>query len=803
MLSNYFLSAFRNFWRFRGYTLLNLLGLAIGTTASLLIGQYVLHELSFDQFHQDKDRIYRVQYDFLRNGELMFQCASAFPAVGPAMQADFPEVEAYARMYMFYGGAVVRQGEQAYKEQGIYVVDPTFLTMFDYPWVAGDRDHALDEPNTVVITQQMAQKYFGDQDPLGQEISLATFDPFKITGVIKSPDNSHLTFNFLVSIPSIYVWGDDMRETLVSNWGWYDFFNYVRLAPGTDVASLEAKLPGMIAQRNDQNKVERTRLTLQPLTDIHLYSDLIQEHRPNGDGTITYVLLGLALFILLIAWINYVNLSTARSLSRAREVGVRKAVGARRIQLISQFLLETLLLNLLAIGLAVVLYELSRSYFQQLLGHELAVSLFVQPVFWWAVLGFATLGTALAGLYPAFVLSAYRPASVLKGRLARSQGGAWLRKGLVVGQFVASVAMIAGTVIVYQQLRYMRSQDLGMNIEQTLVLNGPEIFTDDSTYLSAYRAFQQDLLRVPGVQQVAASSEIPGSLIYWTNGGRGVRQPRESNSILYLMGVNEDFLPTYDIKLLAGRNYGTDYGLDGSSIILNETACQAFGLGSAEAAIGQQVIKGGDTLRVVGVIVDYHQQSLKKAHIPIALVHQPETRSYYSVKLASKDVSETLAQVEAAYQAQFPGNPVVYRFLDDFFDQQYRAEQRFGMVFTLFAGLAIAVACLGLIGLSMFTAAQRRKEVSIRKVLGSSVQSIFLLLSREFFFLILLANVMAVLLVWWPMEQWLAGFAFRIELQWWMFALAAGITMLIAMATVSWQALRAAHTNPAEVLRSE
>ena len=801
MWKNYFKSALRNFWRYRAYSSLNLLGLVIGMTASLLIFQFVVHELSFDRFHRDVEQIYRVRYDFYKGGERAFACASTFPGVGPAAQAAWPEVMDMTRMYLFYGGGVVRHEDRAFKENGLYLVDSTFATFFDFPWVAGDRDHALDRPNSVIIAAHLVEKYFGDADPLGKRIQIGSDQWYEITGVMAVPEHSHVHFSFLGSLSTAYAWGDEMREVLASNWGWYDFHTYLKLRPGTNPDTLTARFPALVAQHASAPQAERTVLQLQALKDIHLYSDLIQEHRPNGNGTTTYALLGIALFILVIAWINYVNLATARAMSRAREVGIRKTVGAQRRQLMGQFLAETFLLNAVGLLLSLVAFELARGAFEQLLGYAVSLHLFAQPYFWPAMAALLGIGTLLAGMYPAFLLSAFRPVDVLKGR--QQARGIGLRRGLVVFQFAASIALIAGTLIVYQQIRYMRAQDLGIDLEQVLVVEGPGVIVSDSTFQRDQQAFKQLLLSQPGVRQLTATTEIPGNLIYWTNGFRRAGAPPEATGILYKVGVDADFVPTYNLSLLAGRNYDPSFGTEDQGIILNETALRQLGFADPAEGVGTRIFTGGDTLTIIGALADYHQQGLKQSHQPIGLLYQPASREYFSVKLEAAQAATFLETLPEVYARFFPENPVNYFFLDAFYDQQYRAEQRFGRVFLLFAALAILVACLGLVGLSMFSAQLRRKEFSVRKVLGASVEGLFMLLAREFLLLVLLSNLIALPLAWWAMQAWLETFAYRIQPGWGIFALAMLVSLLVALGTVSWQAWYTAWVNPAEALRED
>lgn len=801
MVKNYLLIALRNLRKRKGYAFINIFGLAVGIAASLLILQYVTHELSYDTFHEDADQIYRVRYDFFRGGERVFKSATAFPKVGPAMKADFPEVEEYARLYLRYGGAVIRHEDLSFKEDNLFQADPTFLTMFDYPLVQGDRTTALLEPNTAVVEVETARKYFGDDDPMGKRIRLGNNEEYTITGIIESPENSHLKFTFLMSYSTlVQQWGDGFETA----WGWYDFYTYLRLAPGTDIEAFEAKFPDFVVRHSgNEESRERTIFELQALTDIHLYSDLIQEARVNGDGNAVYFLLIIAFFILLIAWVNYVNLSTARAVERAQEIGVRKVMGAEKGQLIRQFILESAWLNVIAAGMAIGLLYLSMPLFNQLSGEALTLDLLSDVRFWLALIGLFCVGAFLSGLYPAFVLSAYQPVVVLKGKFAQAKQGLVLRKALVIGQFVASVGLIAGTIIVYQQLSFMRGQDLGIDIEQTVVVEGPGVIASDSLYSNQFGSFKQEVLQHASVHNVAASTEIPGNLIYWTRSANKIGADRESRITMYQVGIDYDFLDGFGHEMLAGRGYAREFSADNGSVVLNERALEVLDLGDPNDALGERIRIGGDTLAVIGVVENFHQEGLQKAYDQIAFVLRPNARSYYSIKVNTENVSEALAHINEQYAVFFPENPFNFYFMDAFFDRQYRNEQQFGQVFGFFAILAILVACLGLFGLSSFTAAQRTKEIGIRKVLGSTVPNILLLLSRDYLKLVVIASAIAIPIVWWLIEQWLAGFAFRIGITPLPFLIAAVLTLLIALVTVSYQTIKAALANPVDALRYE
>jgi putative ABC transport system permease protein len=805
MIKNYLLTTLRSISKRKGFTLLNILGLSIGLAASLLILQYVKDELSYDDFHEHGHEIYRVQYDRYRDRDLIFQCASVFNKVGPALKADYPEVENFCRLFLRYGGGVIRYEDTSIKEDNIFNADQSFFEMFSYPLIEGDRSTALKEPNTAVVEEKTAEKYFGSESPIGKRIRFGNDEEYEITGVLRSPENSHLKINFLFSYTTYpKFWPEMTSKDWEENWGWYDFYNYIQLKPGTDSKVLEDKFPQFIKKHGAEGDSARIKLSLQHLPDIHLYSDLIQEARVNGNGQSVYFLMIIALGILIIAWVNYVNLATARAVERAKEVGVRKSIGAGRLQLALQFVGEAFTINFIAVFFSICLLVIAIPLFNELSGKALTTSILSNIYFWYVLTILYFVGSILSGVYPALVLSSYQPAKVLKGTMKGSKEGLVLRKSLVVFQFVASVALIAGTLIVYQQLRFMQNRSLGIDIDQMLVIHSPGVLDNSQSYVDKFTTFKNELLRHPTVKKMAGSSEVPGNLIYWTSGGKRIGGDQDVPSIImYRMGVDYDFFHTYGNNLIAGRVFSPQFTADSASVILNRRSVEVLGFKNPEEAVGGFVRIGGDTLTVVGVVENYHQEGLKNDFRQTAFQLTPRGHSYYSLKIESGDIGQTLAYAKEKYSEVFPGNPFDYFFLDTFFNRQYKADKQFGQVFGFFATLAIFVASLGLFGLASFTAAQRTKEIGIRKVLGSSVPNIFLLLSKEFLKLVLVANLVAVPIVWMLMNEWLQLFAFHVDISFWIFIIAATITILIALATVSYQSISAAVANPVKSLRYE
>jgi putative ABC transport system permease protein len=693
--------------------------------------------------------------------------------------------------------------EVSFKEEGIYFADPTFFQVFTFPLVKGDPATALEAPNSVVISESIARKHFGKEDPMGKLISFRQNDnaqPKLITGIFKDvPANSHLQFNFLLSYRSL---GNDLN----TNWQWFQTYTYVLLSPEVKPEEVEAKFPAIIdkykgaALQADNAKEE---MFLQPIKQIHLYSNLNREIGVNNDITTIYFLLIIAAFILILAWVNYINLSTARSIERAKEVGIRKVVGASRWQLIGQFMAESFVLNTLAAIFAITLVQLALPFFNDFTGQQMPLSLWEDPAFWLLFVGLFITGTLFSGVYPAFALSSFQPVSVVKGKWRSSASGILLRKSLVVFQFVISVLLITGTFTVYRQIQYMQDQDLGLNIEQVLVVKSP--FIRNKQFDQKFDVFRNQVLQYPNVKHFATTDVVPGMEdMYSDNGIKREGSDDISLSIFSLIWADYDFIATYGIKLLAGRAFSKEFSTDQQGAIINEAAAKALGFASAQEAVNSNIMYGRDyKYKVVGVVNNYHQKTLKNDYVPMLFLLNPKAGRCYSIKIEAKDAGATLAAIEKAYQSVFPGNPFEYFFLDEFFDSQYKADRHFRRIFTLFASLAIFVACLGLLGLASFATIQRTKEIGIRKILGASVNQIIYLLSKDFLKLVLLANLIAWPLAYWGIYEWLSTYAFRISINPWLFIIPSILVFIIALLTVSLQTINSAKSDPVKSLRYE
>jgi putative ABC transport system permease protein len=818
MLQSFLKIAFRNLTKRKGYALMNIAGLAIGITCCLLIFEYVAYERSYDKFNENADRIFRVQDEEYQNGQLVVPCAAAMPGVAPAMKREFPEVEEAGRLRKDEFLLANDARNIRFKEPTVYYADESMIDILHLQFLDGDSKTALSRPGKVIISQGEARKYFGTGNPLGKTLSVHSSGntrPLEVTGVFKDyPSNSHLKLSILISYPTysqvIGSYGNP-NDVLETNFGWTDFYTYILLRKGTDPKRLEAKLPDFIDRHYNnlpENKSvgDRYSLSLMPLKNIHLYSHYTEEAEANGDGQSVTFLFLIAFFIICIAWINYINLATARSLERAREVGVRKVLGALRGELVGQFMLESLVLNLVALVFALVITLSINPLFANLSGRSLPSVLNLPADYTKYFFGLLVAGTFLSGIYPALVLSRYMPVKVLKGVFKNAAGGQWLRKGLIVGQFAASIILIAGTMIVYRQMNYMQNQDLGVNINQTIVIKGAFGGLTDSAYHDTYNAFKNDILKLPEVKSITSSSAVMGQEILWSTNWNKVRGGSKQTINLFHLGVDEDFIGSYGLKTIAGHSFSGAPGENHGKIMLNESAVHALGYTSPQAAIGE-LISGGqgsmDSMEVTGVISDFHNEGLQKSIQPLVLFPNRNTKANYSVKLEGRQAASVVPLIKKVWNRHFTTDPFDYFFLDEFFDRQYDENRRFGTVFGLFAILAITIACFGLLGLSAYNVLERTKEIGVRKVLGASVNNLVFGLSKNFLALVVIAFIIAIPITAIAMHSWLQGFAYRTSMTWWIFAAAGLLSIVIALLTVGFQALKAALANPIKSLRSE
>jgi putative ABC transport system permease protein len=807
MIKNYFKIAWRNILRQKGYALINIIGLAIGIAACLLILQYVAFEFNYENFQVKKDRIYRVKQDRYDNGKLSTEWVSGAYAVGNSFKDAIPEIEDYVKV-VGHDPVIAEINNQPIQVKKVFYASGSFFRIFTYPVVAGDANKALTEPFTAALSETSARTLYGTTNVVGKRLTLNRNTDYTITAVYKdAPDNTQLKPEMLLSYASFLKrTTDSTGRGPETAWLWDGCLTYLLLQKGADPHVAEKKFKPVVDKftAEDMKRYNAAvTYSLQPLKDIHLYSHYIGEPDLNGDGKTVYLLLAVAFFIVVIAWVNYINLATARAINRAKEVGIRKTVGSQRGQLITQFLSESALLNIFALILAVLIVIIAIPGFNRLSGQDLSFSLLAKADFWLGLTALFIVGTFFSGLYPAFVLSGFKPIEVLKGKMIATSKGTLLRKGLVVFQFTASLFLLIGTLAVYQQIKFMRQQSLGINIDQTLVVKPPTVLTD-STYMRNMSALKEELNQQTSVKGVTLSTSIPGDAVGWNAGGIKLVGTDESTQKQYrVIGMDYDYLKLYGIKLIAGRAFSKDFGSDDHSVIFNEKGFEQIGVNKPEDAIGKKIDFWGQQYTIIGVAENFHQQSLRESFEPLIFRLIPDLRGYLSVKTSALKASQTISQVKASWDKFFPGNTFEYFFLDDHFDQQYKADQKFGQVFTLFTSLAILVACLGLFGLASFTTVQRTKEIGIRKVLGASVSQILKLLYREFALLLVIAFVIAVPIAWYVVSNWLQGYAFRIDIHWSYFIIPFVTMLVIALLTVSFQSVKAAIANPVKSLRTE
>lgn len=808
MFKNYIKITWRNLIKNKAYSAINICGLAIGITSCLLILQYVAFETSYENFHNNKDRIYRVKQERYNAGKLETEWAGGAFAVGNTFKEAIPEIEEYVKV-VETADIVVELKDETLKIDEVYFTTNSFFEVFSYPLIAGDIASVLSEPGTAALTETMALKVFGSTDIIGKTLPISGGKGYRITGVFKDmPLNTQLKPNFLASYASFVEMvetNSNGEQTPEDAWDWDGCLTYIMLKEGVNANHVEAKFPAIVSENESdfaKQSNSSAKYSLMPITDIHLKSHFMMEPGPTGDGKTVYLLLAIAFFIIIIAWVNYINLATARAIGRAKEVGIRKAVGSNRKQLITQFFFESALFNTMALVVALGLMIIMIPSFNQLSGQELSFALFAKSIFWYGLIGLFVVGVFLSGAYPAFVLSRFKPIEVLKGKMVSTKQGALLRKSLVVLQFSASLFLLIGTTTVYEQIQFMRKQSLGLDIEKTLVIVPPIVL--DSTYLSQMTAFKDNLLKYPSIKSIAASTTVPGQPVNWNAGGiKLVSQDQEFGKQYRIIGVDYDYIPQFGLKLIAGRAFSKEYSTDPEAVIFNRAGISQLGFNNPDEAIGERIDFWGNQYTIIGVSENFNQESLRLPYEPLVLRLIPALQGYFTIKQNSEDVAQTIAQVKTEWNKFFPGNTYEYFFLDNHFNDQYQADQRFGKVFGLFTGLAILVACLGLFGLASFTTLQRTKEIGIRKVLGSSVVGILKLLYKEFAYLLVIAFLVAIPIAWFTTDNWLQGYAFRIDVHWSYFVLPFIAIMLIALVTVSFQTVKAALNNPVESLKTE
>lgn len=815
MFKHYIKSAVRNFSKRKILTLINIVGLSTGMAAFILLVLYFFYETGYDKFYANKDSIYRIAYYNYDQGELAESLAKVYPAAGPALKKTFPEILDYARLYdpSVYGGCMVSYNDNRFYETKLYYADASFLKIFSLDLKSSGSTAPLADLNTVVISESTSKRYFGAENPVDKVLTLNDEygkHDYVVAGVFKDvPLNSHITFDFLFSFPSLAQMTQGAAE---NSWGWTDFYTYIQLSPKANYSELEGRLPGFVDlyKPDLKNYNKKEVLKLQPLTDIHLYSQLTNEAEVNGNATVTYLLLVVAFLTLIMAWVNYINISTAISTERSKEVGVKKAIGAVQPLLIKQFLFESSLLNavslLVGIGLAALLYP----FFTRTIGIDLPITFFNEPILWLFFIAIFFFGTFLSSFYPAFALSSVKPIGALRGNLFKSASRSKIDMGkaLLVFQFASCIALTTGALVLYSQIDFMRNRNLGFSVSQVVVVKKPMIDNDfvaaDSVLrTSKIEVFKNKLLEFPRVKVVSASSHIPGDEITGDNIRRQGSSMKDSYSIK-ILSVDDDFLKTLEIKMVEGRGFTNSYSAEQSNVILNAAAVRLLGYESSAQAVGQRVSLLSGDKEVIGVInnFDYNATSIS-SDVPIVIQFNPGLSSYYLVRIESSDLSTTIDGIKETYESVFFGNPFDFFFLDGFFNEQYKSDQRLANVLTSFSLLAIIIACIGVLGLVSFAVIKRTKEVGVRKILGATSASIVLIFIKDFLYMIIVSVFIALPFSYFAIDRWLEHYNNHVTLNAFFFIVPGIVLTLVVLITIGYHTVSVSRRNPVDSLRTE
>ncbi|MGF7037132.1 FtsX-like permease family protein [Mucilaginibacter lappiensis] len=809
MIKNYLRSAIRNITRHKFISFINIFGLTIGLTCGMLILIYIVKELSYDKFNANAKDIYRVTRSFnTPDGVQSLFLGSIAPPFGPLLKNEFPDIKKVTQI-RGNGNVAMRYKDKLLTEKGSYFADENFFNIFSVKTIKGDPATALSDPFTVMMTEEMARKYFGNEDPMNKEIRLDNQFNFKVTGIYKPfPANSQLHPEMLLSFITLKdstLYGDKQLHT---NWGNNDFYTYLLLPPNYNTDRLESLFPAFLdkyvhfpGQPGNFRESKNSKLHIQKLLDIHLHSHLDAEIETNGDIKRVYIFSAIALFILLIACINYMNLSTARSTLRAKEIGIRKVIGAQQKEIIVQFLSESVLITCFSLLLALVFTWLLVPLVNKFSDLDLSFSSLYQPQVLVSIVLLPFVIGLISGIYPAIFMSSFKPVKVLKGILKVGLGNVSFRKVLVVLQFSISIILIVATTIVFQQLRYIQQKSLGFDKEHIITMDNPFPNTQ-------FETFKNEVTKNANIKELGRSSRIPSGRLLDNQGVSAFEGSSSQTINADVKYVNADygFIPTYGMKMAAGRNFSRDFATDSNNYVINAATVKVLGWKTPENAIGKNLSYGGVKGKVIGVVNDFHFESLHQNIIPLLMrmpSFQNNTYARLSIKISGNNVNSAINTIREAWRKLQPETPFEYTFLDERFQKLYNSEQQQGNLFTIFSFIAIFIACLGLFGLSAFTITQRVKEIGVRKVLGASIPQIVTELSKDFLKLVLIASVIALPIAWYSMSKWLLDFAFRISIQWWVFVMAGIIAVVIAFVTISFQSIKAAMANPVKSLRSE
>ncbi len=811
MLRHHIKTSIRGLFRNKFSSSINVLGLSIGMGVCLAIFQYIHFEFSYDKFHVKAQNTYRLTLTKIKDGEESLQARTSY-ALGAAGKEEIPGIEQFVRIHPQYFGAVITNPEQhkvfQEEEEDVLFVDSVFLEVFNFSLRQGDPEKVLDDKYSIVITAEMAEKYFGPGiDPIGKILKVDGWaaKDFIVTGVLNAlPANSHLKFNFLIPMASLMETGEYDK----SGWGRTNFFTYITVNENASIESIEKKLDQVAISHFGKSLAaynEKWKINLQPITEVHLKSSGLSYDFVPISGNLQEVkaFSTIAVFILIIAWVNFINLSTSRSMERAKGVGVRKAMGAFQKQLMHQFLVESLLINFIAAILSIIIAFGVLSILINITGKELTFIIFGSTKFWIGFVIVIAVGSIVSGFYPAFVLSSFKSANTQRIKVTKQIPRVTLRKSLVVFQFLISALLISGTYLVYKQITFMKNEDLGVDMEQILVVRGPSIVPDFESLLSKLTVFKSECLSNASVLNTAGSGTIPSKGHMALTGIRKIGDLAKDNQQGGTTYVDFDFFETYKFKFLSGRAFDSQVISDRKGVVINEEAVKVFELGSPENAIQQQLIIGKDTVTVVGVLKNYNWNSLKDAYAPSLFLPGERARRYFSFTINLSNIPQSLDHIRVAYNEAFPGNPFDYFFLDDEFNSQYQADLKFGKLFATLCSIAMSIASLGLFALVYFSTTLRIKEIGIRKILGARLRNLIVLLSKEYLLLLVIANLLAIPIIIFGARYWLANYAFRIDIGLDLFIVPAIVLLIISILTVGHRIYITAKANPVDSLRAE
>ncbi|MCG6189819.1 ABC transporter permease [Maribellus maritimus] len=797
--------AFRNQSKNKFFSMINLIGLSVGLAVTILIVNYVAYEYSFDTFHSKKDRIYRVESQFYEGDVLTDDWATSTFGCGKAIASEIPGVEDYVRLGIQNTEQTVSYKEKRSTEDGIAYAGPSFFNVFDFKLKEGSKKDELVRPNTVIITEEAAGHFFKDENPVGKILTFASGSSFvncEVTGVLENvPQNSHIHFKYLISDATLPDWMQDF-------WYLHETYTYLLLSPGTSPADIEASFPQMAEKykTGDALKEKKWAISLVPLTGIHLQPQKQYEKEVKGNRSSLVTLLIIAFVILVTAWINYVNLSTAQSMERAKDVGVRMVSGAFRRQLIRQYMMESWLVNIAAVFLAFLFVLVLRPVFNHLIGFHPGLFLLKMPVFWFFFILLLCLGIVASGFYPAFIMTRVKPAVILRGKYSNSGSAGITRRALVVFQFTAALFLICGTFIVYRQVQFMQQQPLGVDINQTIVLKYP---VTRSNLNQQVTLFADNIEEEPFAQSVSLSGSVPGAEVAFFASNRLQGTDPGQNRIYEMLTIDDHFIETFNFELLAGRSFHEGFGDDQRNMLINEASLAPLGFNRPEDALGKRVILEGtdEPTTIIGVVKNWHQRGLTNAFTPIMFI--PNGRigwvppRFIAIKTTGKNYEMYLNLLREKWDEYFPEAGFNYFFLDQFFDDQYKSDRRFGKIVWVFTLLAFFISVLGLWALTTFTVAKKIKEVGVRKVLGARIISIVYLFSKEIIALIMVSLIIATPVSLWVMKNWLNNYAFHTKINPFIYLGGGIVTILVALSIVLWLSWKAATRNPVEALRYE